>query len=170
MSPRRPREIFPREESTAAKPRRGFRPSRGSFKWKQAPAPLQSTHGLCARRRVTCAPARDDEDAAVAILVYKVVKGAAASKADSKTCQFGDKAAGRRYAPTATSLWGAPQSSAAPAHRPGWTVAFSAKTTCSLPWTVSMDAPDAVRCAPIRRHCGIPSRRSLSGKRTKPSI
>ena len=98
---------------------------------------------FCTRRRVTRASARDDDDAAVAILVYKEVNKAGASKADSKTCHFGDKAAGRRYAPSATSPWGMPQGSAAPAHRPGWTVSFSAKDDV-------LSAMDRVHGQPLR--------------------
>ena len=65
----RPRH--PREASSTSIPRRGAWPSRGFFKWKQALHPLQSAHGLCARYRVTRAPARDDDDAAASSLVIK---------------------------------------------------------------------------------------------------
>ena len=72
--------------------------------------PPQSAHGLCRGRRVTRAPARGDDDAAVAILVIKGVNKAVSPAPDYEAFPFGDKADGRRYAPTTTSPWAPPRS------------------------------------------------------------
>ena len=50
--------------------------------------------------RPTQSDARDDDDATVAVLLYKAVNKAVASKADSQYCHFGDKGTGGRYAPS----------------------------------------------------------------------
>ena len=113
-----------------------------------AKQPLQSAHGLCSGRRVTRAPARGDDDAAVAILVIKGVNKAVPSAPDYKGFLFGDKGTGRRYAPRPTSPWAPPRSSAAPAGRPAWTVVSLPQASALRPWTASMDSWAAAHRAP----------------------
>ena len=79
--------------------------SRGSFLTKPSLPPRQSAHGLCVVCRVTRAPARDDDDAAVAVSMYKAVNKAVPSKADNEYCLFGDKGTVCSYAPRTTSPW-----------------------------------------------------------------
>ena len=55
--------------------------------------------------RMTRALARDDDDAAVAVSMYKAVNKAEPSKADNKYCLFGDKGTVCSYAPRTTSPW-----------------------------------------------------------------
>ena len=99
--------------------------------------PRQSAHGPCAMCRVTRALARDDDDAAVAVSMYKGVNKAAPSKADNEYCHFGDKGTACSYAPRAMSPWDPfhlRSASLPPVGR--WP--FPALVTPSLPWTVSM--------------------------------
>ena len=62
------------------------------------------------RRRVTRASARDDDGAAVAVLVIKGVNKAVSPAPAYEGFLFGDKAVGRRYAPRTTSPWAPPRS------------------------------------------------------------
>ena len=79
--------------------------SRSAFLVKQSLPPRQSAHGLCAMCRVTRVPTRDDDDAAVAVSMYKAVNKAEPSKADNEYCLFGDKGTVCSYAPRTTSPW-----------------------------------------------------------------
>ena len=101
---------------------------------------------------MTRASARSDGNVAVAILMYKAVNKAAPSKGAPRIATLvirGPSAAtlqGRRHR-------GSPPTSAAPAHRPGWPVAFPALVT-PLP---AMDRVHGLPlyCAPssfLRRH------------------
>ena len=121
--PGEPREgFFPREGpllerasrmlpsiSPRIKPKGSARPPalRGSFPSKQALSPRQSAHGLCALRRVTGAPTRGDDSAAVAVLMYKAVKRGCTKQRSYKNCHFGDKGTVCCYTPRTTSPWGA---------------------------------------------------------------
>ena len=97
---------------------------------------------------MTRAPARGDDDAAVAILVIKGVNKAVPPAPDYKDFLFGDKGTGRRYAPRPTSPWAPPRSSAAPAGRPAWTVGTLLQESALRSWTASMDIRAAMHRAP----------------------
>ena len=64
---------------------------KASFLSKPALPPWQSAHGLCASRRVTGVPKRDDDSAPVAVLMYEGINKAAPGKVDNEYCHFGDK-------------------------------------------------------------------------------
>ena len=112
--------------------------SRGIFPPQASSVPAAERTWALRHRRVPDMPKRDDASAVVAISVYKAVNKAAPSKGGSRLATLvirrpsdpadkGDVTTGHSKAP------------AMPAHRPGWTVAFSALVTPLLPWTVSMD-------------------------------
>ena len=92
---------------------RGLPPREGLFLHKPALSPRQNAHGLCASRRVTGTPARNDASTVVAILLYKVFNKAAPSKGGprlatlvirrpSDAADEGDVTVGHSKAPAAT--------------------------------------------------------------------
>jgi hypothetical protein len=83
--------------------------------------PLQSTHGHCARHRVTRVTAHGDARAAVASFVLKVVNKAAPSKADYKNCHSRAKGTVVRYAPSQHHRGARPKALRTQAYRP-WPV------------------------------------------------
>ena len=131
-----------------------------------AKQPLQSAHGLCSGRRVTRAPARGDDDAAVAILVIKGVNKAVPPAPDYKDFLFGDKGTGRRYAPRPTSPWAPPRSSAAPAGRPAWTVGTLLQESALRSWTASMGTRAAMHRAPPSAPRDSPTTVRVQGRST----
>ena len=175
--PGKPREGFSSARDLT-KPKGSARTfaSRGSFSTKPALPPRQSAHGLCARCRVTRASARSDDNAAVAVPVYKAVNKAAPSKADNETCHSGDKGTVCSYAPRATSPWDTPHLSGA-SPPSGWPVAFPAFVT--LPPAVDrVHGPHLydvlyLYCAPhllLRRHVVALPAKIFGGKRPKTPI
>ena len=103
-------------------------PREASFLSKLALPPWQSAHGLCTLRRVTTALARGDSSATVVVLMYKGVNKAAPSKGAPRIATLVIRE------PSAATLQrrrhrGTHPASAAPAHRPVWTVAFPALVT-----------------------------------------
>ena len=67
-------------QGSSQKARQGLQPRGDSFLTKRALSLRQNAHGLCILRRVTGAPARGDDSAAVTTLVYKAVIKTAPSK------------------------------------------------------------------------------------------
>ena len=86
-------------------------------------------------------------------------------------CHFGAKETVCRSAPRTTSPWGSPRAVAAPAHRPGWTVALSSFGDAvpyhgPSPWI----PPLSCTLPPPSSLCGIPSRQDIWGMRTRTPI